>query len=99
MWDRRRNWSVGDSPWRNPYKIGRDFDRAGTIKAYRHYLSQNLHLVARLSELRDQPLACWCRHDGQSPTDATACHGDVLLDLLNRYTDDELRRVKPQDVA
>ena len=33
----------------------------------------------------------WCRHDGEARTDNNACHGDVLVHLLEAYTDDELR--------
>ena len=40
---------------------------------------------------RDRPLACWCRHDGEARTPANACHGDVILGLLEANTDDELR--------
>jgi hypothetical protein len=50
------------------------------------------HLLADLPELRDKALACWCRHDGEERTHANACHGDVLVELLGRYSDDELRQ-------
>jgi hypothetical protein len=37
------------------------------------------------------PLPSLRRHDGEPPTPATACHGDVLVSLLDTYTDDEIR--------
>lgn len=51
------------------------------------------HLLADLPQLRDKPLACWCRYDGERRIDRNTCHGDVLVYLLNTYTDDELKRM------
>jgi hypothetical protein len=44
-----------------------------------------------LPELRGKALACWCRHDGEEPTDDNRCHGDQLVRMLNYFTDDQLR--------
>jgi hypothetical protein len=81
------------SKWANPYKIGRDGNRADVIAKYWFALmyGDKRHLLADLPELRDKDLACWCRHDGEARTGDNECHGDVLVDLLERYTDDELR--------
>jgi hypothetical protein len=47
--------------------------------------------VRPAAELRGTALACWCRHDGEAPTPETACHEDVLVSLLDTYTDEEIR--------
>lgn len=79
----------------NPYKVGRDGDRSAVIAAYRHWLARNLPvypvLAASLIECRGKPLACWCRHDGDERTEANSCHGDVIIDFLEDYSDEELR--------
>lgn len=87
MWSQRL---VG-SALANPFRIGRDGSRQAVIKHYRDWLRANPKLLANLPRLRGKPLACWCRHDGEDRTPGNACHGDVLIELLDRYTDDELR--------
>lgn len=72
-----------ESPWRNPYRIGRDGDRAMVIQRYREYLLGRPDLLARLPELRGKRLACWCRP-------YFLCHGDVLAELADAEgTDDD----------
>lgn len=55
------------------------------------------HLLRKLPELRGKPLACWCRHDGVPMTNGSTlpgpdnrCHGDLLVDWLESFTDEEL---------
>lgn len=82
------------SPFRNPYRIGQDGGREACIQYYRDDLMKftgHNSLLPRLPELRGKPLACWCRHDGEKRTRGKGCHGDVLVELLERYTDEELR--------
>lgn len=82
------------SPFRNPYRVGQEGDREACIRYYRDDLMRfkgKNSLLPLLPELRGKPLACWCRHDGEERTPANACHGDVLFELIERYTDDELR--------
>jgi hypothetical protein len=47
--------------------------------------------LAELPALRGKPLACWCRHESEPRRPWNACHGDILVGLLERYSDDELR--------
>ncbi len=61
------------SKWGNPYKVGRDGERAEVIALYRHYL---LRSELDVNELRGKDLVCWC-----SPL---SCHADVLLEEANR---------------
>jgi hypothetical protein len=85
---------VAGSPWGNPFMSPWDTDPIGK---YHEYITEGAgrHLLAQLPELRDQALACWCVHDGDpiGDEDDWRCHGDVLVDLLNDYTDDELREM------
>ena len=48
------------SVWGNPFRIGRDGDRAEVIRRYEEYLLRNERLMARLGELAGRDLACWC---------------------------------------
>lgn len=88
------------SRWANSHRIGDDGDRAQCIESYSYDLmfgltadeTLNQRTVDALSELRSAPaLACWCRHDGEERTPENACHGDVLIELLEQYTDEQLR--------
>lgn len=82
------------SKWANPYKIDFRHNRRDVIEAYESRLvgeAVDEGMVRELPELRGKALACWCRHDGDPRTPDNECHGDVLVDLLETYTDDELR--------
>ena len=90
------------SPFANPFRVygaspfTAGTDLASVIRMYRDFVtshSDGKRILTRLPELRGKPLACWCRHDGELKTEANACHGDVLIELLDLYTDDELRQM------
>jgi hypothetical protein len=64
------------SDWANPYRIGQEASTAGqAVKLYEQYLLGSPDLMARLPELKDKILGCWC------PAGAP-CHADVLIRLL-----------------
>lgn len=67
-----------DSIWANPFKIGSDRSRDDVIDLYRKYLKKRLRtdpvLGEQLLDLDGKILGCWCKPD--------ACHGDVILELL-----------------
>ncbi len=89
-----RRSNLPASPFANPFAIGRIWgDRAQVVESYRQHLltGAGRPLLVELPALRGKPLACWCRHAGEVRTPRTVCHGDVLVSLLNAYTDDELR--------
>lgn len=101
---RANRWNgLQRSKWANPHKIGdwasdaygdlSEIDRTEAVLRYSYDLVVGTLrcLLTDLPELRGKPIACWCRHDGEERTEANACHGDVLKDLLDQYTDDELR--------
>jgi hypothetical protein len=78
------------SPFQNPFRVD-TLGRQGAIQAFRNCLMDSPGLLSELPDLRDRALACWCRRDGEERTPDNECHGDVLIDLLSTYTDDELR--------
>lgn len=84
------------SPFANPFPV-KEHGRAGAIALYGHWLlhgATGVDVLAMLPELRNAPaLACWCRRDGQEWTPETACHGDLIIEYLKRWTDDELRTI------
>ena len=75
--DGRRGVYIG-RPGRlgNPYRIGRDGDRAAVIRRFRDHLVRSVDAGApgfginALATLAGQALVCWCA--------PLACHGDVL---------------------
>lgn len=97
---RKRGYIFSDSALRNPFAIKdtRGFKanrsvRLEVIAEFRVYASERIligdaQFIDALIEARDKPLACWCR---KSTAHAPACHGDVILELLDTYTDDQLR--------
>ena len=74
------------SVWGNPYTHIKDKTtkaqyitktREDAISKYREWILQQPQLLSRLDELRGKRLACWCKPN-------KSCHGDVLIELLNR---------------
>ena len=63
------------SKWGNPFEIGRDGTREEVIRAYEEWIRTQPALLNDLVELRGKTLGCWCK--------PAACHGDVLVKLLN----------------
>lgn len=78
------------SKWANPYML-RGRSRADAISLYGYDITFGhlKHLQADLHELAGKPLACHCRHDGEARTDDNACHGDVLVALIEELGLDE----------
>lgn len=75
------------SIWGNPFKMGRDGDRREVLLRYKEYLlhGEGRHLLARLGELEGKTLGCFCANAGGLTTpDETRCHGQILLQLLER---------------
>ena len=77
------------SKWGNPYTHKQDGktlakyivkDRDTAVNAYREWITNGdgKHLLDDLHELKGgKILGCWCKPQ--------ACHGDVLLELLEEY--------------
>ncbi len=64
------------SKWGNPFVIGKDGTRQEVIKKYKNWLVKQPVLMDSLVELRGKRLGCWCS--------LFACHGDVLVKLVNK---------------
>jgi hypothetical protein len=73
----RKNGDLPQSKWANPFVIGKDCKRGECIDMYREWIMTQPQLLADLPELEGKVLGCWCKPE-------KACHGDVLLDLLNK---------------
>ena len=72
------------SKWGNPFVVGVNGTRENVIKRYKEYILGNYDLLASLHELEGKILGCWCA--------PKSCHGDVLVELLERKdVNNELR--------
>lgn len=58
----------------NPYRIGRDGTREEVIAKYKKRLLCRPDLLCLLPCIKGKRLGCWCK--------PKACHGDVLVELL-----------------
>jgi len=69
-------YGIEDSKWGNPFVMADDSDteRARAVQAYREWVVAQPELMQSLEELRGKRLGCWCA--------PKACHGDVLVQLL-----------------
>ena len=71
-----KTYGLRHSPFANPFVMGAESQRQGVIDLYRTYIKEQIAQGrVNLEELRGKTLVCWC-----SPK---ACHGDILLELLN----------------
>ena len=71
--------------WANRFKIDKkakdaSAERGRVIELYRKELRSKLESgeIAELLQLRGKVLGCWCKPE--------ACHGDVLLELIEEYS-------------
>ena len=66
------------SKWGNPFPITETASREQVIAKYREWITNGngKHLLKDLHELKDKRLGCFCK--------PKACHGDVLVDLINK---------------
>lgn len=73
-----------NSIWANPYKIddGNGITRDNVIEKYRTYIIQKIEnndvLKQKLLQMKGKTLGCWCKPE--------ACHGDVLVELIDKYS-------------
>lgn len=62
------------SIWGNPFIIGKHGNRKEVIRKYENYIRNDDYLLGHIGELEGLVLGCYCKPE--------ACHGDVLLKLL-----------------
>ena len=67
------------SIWGNPFQVSPQMSRDECIARYREWLPKQKELMARLGELDNKILGCWCKTP-ESPN--TPCHGDVLAEFV-----------------
>jgi hypothetical protein len=80
------------SMWANPFKIKKDLTREDVINQYEIYIRQKIedeNLYDELEKLRGKRLGCWCKSE--------ACHGDVLLKLLEENSDENSEEETKED--
>ena len=66
------------SIWGNPFMEGKDGSRQEVIKKYREWILYSDDAEEQRKEietLRGKVLGCWCK--------PKACHGDILIEILN----------------
>lgn len=76
-------WDLPQSPWANPYRIGRDGSREEVLRKYKKLILTRVDLLQKLPELGGKILGCFC-----SPE---PCHGDVLVQLYRAVVMDDNR--------
>jgi len=89
---------VHPSPWRNPYKIGRDGNREEVLEQFESYFLSRVEEDAEfrekaLKELKDKVLVCDC--DCDSPEE---CHGHIIAEWVDSEAAKEGPVVKPKVV-
>jgi len=73
-----------NSIWANPYKIddSNGITRDNVIEKYRTYIRQKIEnndvLKQKILQMKGKTLGCWCKPE--------ACHGDVLVELIEHYS-------------
>ena len=65
-----------NSPWCNPYKVGKDGSREVVITKYKTFILNKIkNGELNIEDLRGKNLGCWCW--------PAPCHGNVLIELLD----------------
>lgn len=64
-----------ESIWGNPFVLEIDGTRSEVIEKYRTWILSRPELLLQLNTLDGKVLGCWCKPQ--------ACHGDVLVELIN----------------
>lgn len=71
----KKRYPEKDSPFCNPYKIGKDGTREEVLEKYELYIKKKIeNKEVDINELKGKNLFCWCKPE--------ACHGDVLVKIL-----------------
>lgn len=84
-----KRFPTKDSMWHNPYKITEQMNRNDVLAMYKVYIEKKINsdekingktYLEHLLLLRGKNLGCWCAPE--------ACHGDILIELINKYGGD-----------
>lgn len=55
--------------------------REEAISKYREWVVKQPHIIEEIMKLKGKRLGCWCKN---SKGVGKACHGDVIIEILNR---------------
>lgn len=82
-----------DSFWANPFKVDKDGDLKTVLYKYYDYITNKINndnsVVYELAKLKGKNLGCWCVGNNvvkNSPPETWICHGQILLFLIDYYT-------------
>ena len=96
-------WRLPASKWANPFRVGRDGDRAEVLRKYEAHVRADPGLMAALPELRGRRLGCWCVGprclECGGPRGRCAhlsCHAEVLVRLLAERSERSERRERSE---
>ena len=66
-----------NSPFCNPFRIGRDGTREDVLRKYREHITSRPELITAFLEASrgKKCLCCWCKPD--------ACHADILAEIAS----------------
>src|SRR5271157_3713828 len=78
-----------DEGWGNPFHIGSDGNRKEVLLKYRAWIIKQPQLLARLPELNDKVLGCWCRPN-EGFRGRLMCHGQILVELATGIRAEEV---------
>jgi hypothetical protein len=75
-----------NSPFANPFKVGKDGDLETVLDKYEEYIVKRLdngELGRELLALRGKNLGCWCVECSRTTSvEPRVCHAQILLTLL-----------------
>jgi len=76
------------SIWQNPYKVAKQtgtkinnkktYSIDESLQLYKSHIENNDELIKQLPQLVGKTLGCWCKPN--------KCHGDILIELINKYS-------------
>jgi hypothetical protein len=81
------------SKWGNPFthikdrKTRAEFiveSREEAVSKYRQWIMNQPELLKSLPELKDKTLGCWCIKNSKNPPFPYVCHGQVLVELIDK---------------
>lgn len=80
-------YGLPESPFANPFRVGRDGTREDVIDQYREHLLARPDLLAALPGLCGKRLGCWCATPLMPELTAHdlpyRCHGQVVAELAD----------------
>ena len=69
--------------WGNPFIVGKHGTREEVVEKYRKWIvMEGIYKLKDLSELKGKRLGCYCA--------PLACHGDVLVELVEEFCKDSI---------